>query len=374
MITLQLTRGKGNEEVYLKLPATPAELGEAFAELDSIASKGVSTRIVGMISNVYNLSDYIKNTAIEQPGVLDKLTELAQKLQTMDRHSCRKFEGVLDANSVNGIDDVLRLSESLDDYAVLPDAGTGSALGKYLVERGIGDFPERVRPYLDYQVIGAEFYANHGGAFCRAGYVVREDELPEQLLTQEQPDERFMSMRLRAKNGTYISISLPASEKELEQAKQDLGIDEFAEAEIVVIDYATPYLGTMIPYECITIEGANELTQMIMEMRQTDGELLKFLSVLEVEQPENFPAVLELALEMDDYERVPEDMDEYGRMVLERIGADTELLDTIDGFMDFAGFGEFSMREDGVVRTEFGFVRRISEPFPNQDVGEMKMV
>ena len=253
MITLQLTRGKGNEEVYLKLPATPAELGEAFAELDSIASKGVPTRIVGMISNVYNLSDYIKNTAIEQPGVLDKLTELAQKLQTMDRHSCRKFEGVLDANSVNGIDDVLRLSESLDDYAVLPDAGTGSALGKYLVERGIGDFPERVRPYLDYQVIGAEFYANHGGAFCRAGYVVREDELPEQLLTQEQPDERFMSMRLRAKNGTYISISLPASEKELEQAKQDLGIDEFAEAEIVVIDYATPYLGTMIPYECITI-------------------------------------------------------------------------------------------------------------------------
>jgi hypothetical protein len=49
-----------------------------------------------------------------------------------------------------------------------------------------GVFPERIRPYLDYQIIGEEFYADHGGAFCRAGYVVRNDELPEQLRQSKQ--------------------------------------------------------------------------------------------------------------------------------------------------------------------------------------------
>ena len=36
MISLHLTRGDNYEGVYLRLPATPAEVGEAYAMLDSI--------------------------------------------------------------------------------------------------------------------------------------------------------------------------------------------------------------------------------------------------------------------------------------------------------------------------------------------------
>lgn len=36
MIDLHLTRGDNYEGVYLRLPATPAEVGEAYAMLDSI--------------------------------------------------------------------------------------------------------------------------------------------------------------------------------------------------------------------------------------------------------------------------------------------------------------------------------------------------
>ncbi len=39
--------------------------------------------------------------------------------------------------------------------------------------------------------------------------------------------------------------------------------------------------------------------------------------------------------------------------------------------MDFARLGEDSMTEDGVRRTEYGLVRRLSEPFPpEQEIGQ----
>ncbi len=374
MITLLLSRGN-DEGAYLYLPASPAEIGEAFAELDNISEdKTAPVRIIEVQSNVYNLHGYIKSVDIEAPGTLDKLGELAQKFQTMSRDDCLKFEGVLDANSVDGVDDVLRLSESLDEYAVLPDVCTGTALGKYLVEHGVGGFPESVKPYLDYQIIGEEFYADHGGAFCRGGYAVRKDVLPAELKESEQDQhaEWLMMLRLRS-NTTAVDLTLPATEASMDSAKQRLGIDEFAEAQIVVVDYMLPYLGQMIPQDCVTVENANELALAIEEMRQTDGELMKYLSVLEAEQPDTFTRACELALDLDDYERVPSDKEEYGRMVLDRLGADEDILNEIDGFMDFESFGEAWMREDGVVKTEFGQVRRLSEPFEAQDHGGMRM-
>ena len=97
-----------------------------------------------------------------------------------------------------------------------------------------------------------------------------------------------------------------------------------------------------------------------------DGDLLKYLAVLSVEPPADFPGALRLALELDDYERITEGSYEYGQSVLRRIGADEELISVIDGYMDFEQFGEDSMKEDGVRQTEFGLVRRLSSPFDGQ--------
>ena len=97
--------------------------------------------------------------------------------------------------------------------------------------------------------------------------------------------------------------------------------------------------------------------------------LLKYLSVLEVEQPATLQEALRFSIELDDYERVPDDPEEYGKQVLERIGADEELISTLDGFTDFEAMGNFYMREDGVRRTEFGLLRKLSDPFPEVQDG-----
>ena len=61
MIELHLTRGDNYEGVYLRLPATPAEVGEAYAMLDSISRYAGKTRIVDVKSPVKNLAQFIKN-------------------------------------------------------------------------------------------------------------------------------------------------------------------------------------------------------------------------------------------------------------------------------------------------------------------------
>ena len=56
--------------------------------------------------------------------------------------------------------------------------------------------------------------------------------------------------------------------------------------------------------------------------------------------------------------------------MLRRAGADDEIIDTIDGYMNFAQLGADSLEEDGVRRTEFGLVRRLSTPLPpEQEIG-----
>ena len=101
-------------------------------------------------------------------------------------------------------------------------------------------------------------------------------------------------------------------------------------------------------------------------MQCEDGELLKYLSVLSVEQPGTKQEALRCPMSLDDYERIPDDTYEYGQAVPRRIGADDELIDTIDGYMDFEKLGEDTMAEEGVRRTEFGLIRRCSSPFAEE--------
>lgn len=132
------------------------------------------------------------------------------------------------------------------------------------------------------------------------------------------------------------------------------------------VSFSVPYMDEHIPTTGVCVEDANELAWAIEGMQCEDGELLKYLSVLSVEQPGTMQEALRCAMNLDDYERIPEDTYEYGQTVLRRIGADDELIDTIDGYMDFEKLGEDAMVEDGVRRTEFGLIRRCSSPFAEE--------
>ena len=273
------------------------------------------------------------------------------------------FSGALDTESAGSLDDVLRVSDSLEAYTFVPNVRSDEELGRYVVVAGQlhGDrrFPEEAWPYLDLAKIGAEYFAGHGGAYTVSGYVMRREDGQQQVQESKPIFELYLlhgQIRYR--------LDLPAEELQLDMTKRSLGIEDFAQAAIYQTRCEMEPLAGLLPMDCVSVESANELARTIREM--PDGDLLKYLAVLSVEPPADFPGALRLALELDDYERITEGSYEYGQSVLRRIGADEELISVIDGYMDFEQFGEDSMKEDGVRQTEFGLVRRLSSPFDGQ--------
>ncbi|WP_312642928.1 hypothetical protein [Hydrogenoanaerobacterium sp.] len=181
MITLHLTRADDYEGVYLPLPTSPAEIGEAWAALDNISDDVASTRIVGAVSNVWGIGQYLKKADVNNSGEFKKLNRIAELTGNLDRDQCYIFEGALNAESVNSLDDVIAIGERLDQYLLLSGVNTDRELGAYLVETGVMAFDESVQPYLDYTRIGIEYYANHGGAYATGGYVLRRDSAEQAL-------------------------------------------------------------------------------------------------------------------------------------------------------------------------------------------------
>lgn len=353
MTQLRLSVNGAKEGVLLDLPATSYEVQKACAWFERIGIDPNSVQIAGVNSPVSNLGSYISHANIHDPNDLEKLNTLAGKISQMKNRERLIFSGALDAESINGLDDVLKLTGHLNDYVLLPNIGSDMELGHILVDTGYKNFPESVQPYLDYQAIGAEYYANNGGAYGPGGYVRRKTSLE-----QAPPKQHVVfTLHLLTQGGPYV-MHLPAEDEELEQAKAQIGVESFAEAKIVEVEFGKPYLAEHIPQSCISVEDANDLALCIEEMQQRDGELLKYLSVLSMEQPETFHEAFCLACNLDQYERVSGDAEEYGRAVLRDLGADDELIDTIDGYMDFSGFGNDAMQVDGVVMTEFGSVKR----------------
>lgn len=175
---LHLTRGKSPMRVPLRLPASPAEESEAFARLDEISTDVRSTRIMEVTSPIPTLAGYIRFADFNGPDY-EKLNRLAEQLDSLTEREQWIFSGALNAESINGLDDVLRVAEHLDDYVILPKINSDTELGRFLVDTGYKNFPEAVRPYLDYRAIGAEYYAENGGAFGCGGYVRRKSSVEQ---------------------------------------------------------------------------------------------------------------------------------------------------------------------------------------------------
>lgn len=98
----------------------------------------------------------------------------------------------------------------------------------------------------------------------------------------------------------------------------------------------------------------------------SNRELKVFGAALEVEEPRSFYDAGCIAMDIDDYELVDSNEGEYGRETLRKAGADDEILDMLDGFTDFDALGRSEMEADGVRETSFGYVRRLSAPWPEQ--------
>ena len=321
MLKLNISSGSVLEQ--LKLPVPLDEFKRKVDEIRAAGQPNIAPTVLNADSSVPALNWHLQQTRLDSDSTLQKLNQLAETIDGMNAAEHYHLSKSLDPESQQSLDDVLRIAAhikpaSLACYEVIPGVTSHQELGRWLVEhdRLEDKVPETLRPYLDYRSIGIDYCNSHEGEFLADSYTGIQSGAMEQVLEEQG----------------------------------------------------------LLPLDTITVEDANTLALCLQEMEQEDGELMKFCAVLEVEQPGAFTEAVSIAMDRDDYELVPEDMDEYGKQVLRRTGADDEVIDTIDGYMDFSRLGEDSMAEDGVRRTEFGLARRLSKPFPPApEIGQAMM-
>ena len=193
---------------------------------------------------------------------------------------------------------------------------------------------------------------------------------PSEPWRDESRDE-MLRMTLRVDGKPDYTLILPADEEHLDAVKAYLDIDVFADAKLRDIRFKVPYIGELIcDTDCPAVEDYNDFAEALENIWQQDGALLTYAAALDAEKPETLRGAYDLLRNLDNYQRIV-DTYSYGQQRLqETLGLDDEAICELDGYMDFERYGLDCMEHDGVVETEFGLLRRLDPPFPEQAQGQ----
>ena len=197
---------------------------------------------------------------------------------------------------------------------------------------------------------------------------------PVEPWRNENRDE-MLRVTLRVEGKPDYTLVLPADEEYLDAVKAYLDIDAFADAMLCDIHFKVPYIGELIrDTDCPAVENYNDFAEALEDIWQKDGMLLTYAAVLEAEKPDTLHRACELLRNLDNYQRITEDAYGYGQQRLqETLGLDDEAIYELDGYMDFEKYGQDCMENDHVIETEFGRLRRLEPPFPEQTQGQRMM-
>ena len=197
MVTLFLRQGENGKQVLLSFPATtPAEKADVAATMESLKSMSKTVTIHGAASEVMNLGLYLSGVDLATDGEVDRINQLAERLEHMSEVDCDKFVGMLDANKISGTKDILQLTEHLDDYVILPGCSSAQSIGKYLMDCGVAPMLKQLCKTVDYEAVGQIFLDTHSGAACSRGFVVRNENLPQAVLDDLHDPKQTYEMTL----------------------------------------------------------------------------------------------------------------------------------------------------------------------------------
>ena len=197
MVTLFLRQGENGKQGLLSFPATtPAEKADVAATMESLKSMSKTVTIQGAASEVMNLGLYLSGVDLAAEGEVERINQLADRLEHMSEVDCDKFAGMLDANSISGTKDISQLTERLDDYVILPGCGSAQSIGKYLMDCGVAPMLKQLCKTVDYEAVGQIFLDTHSGAACSRGFVVRKEGLPKAVLDDLHTSKQTYEMTL----------------------------------------------------------------------------------------------------------------------------------------------------------------------------------
>ena len=165
-----------------------------------------------------------------------------------------------------------------------------------------------------------------------------------------------------------VTVSLPASEEQLEQVRESIGAASLAQYRLIQVASPIQGLEDYLPpgYD---LKGLNTFAKAAFSkgILSSEEQAKTLMAALEAELPEDMEAATGIAEELEQYEFLPMTLQspgDYARYIQEKENIQVDK--ALEPFVDFEGFGKYRMNADGVVQTGHGLVwrkdRLISQP------------
>ena len=366
-------------KVYLSSIATSEGLWLAFPmgsqeRQEAMKFGGEGTNEIGAATSpLEGLKTHLEGMTL-QPG------QGIRELEFLDRHTdCMTekeksiFQAALEIEKPRSVMEIVNLSCNLDKFVFYEGVSSHEELGRRVL--GNEEMPEKVALYLDYGAAGEKYAGSHAGCFTDLGYVARTGEALEPLYDGKYLPEPgydrscvikawLSSPYYAAGNYRHYPVSLPASDDRLALAEEKLGWRKLEEYKVDYISCPVRELESCLPFSR-DVREMNAFAGLLAERNILGdaGTREKLFAALEALVPENMVQAMEVAAGLEQYEVLPEDIRtavDYAYYYLE--DAQIYIDDEVQPFLDYGKLGEFRMRKEGVVQTEYGLVLRRDRP------------
>ena len=315
--------GNPNSDAYAKLdlPASPWELWDALDKVRLQTDDILYMEIEDYYAFAY-LAPHLDGLEIS----LNELNDLAALLSALDEIQKVAFDGFLRMEVQHKVDtnggiitlqDLrdLTVSAKTDCYHVV-EAADDAQLGRFYAENDfvpeLDGISDGVFEMLDFAGIGRMMRHSENGVFVNSLYVLRDGELttappcPKEL--PEKPGYLFrLTLGLHPDIGDErtVTLELPASEKELEDAQERLGTLQWENTVVLDYDGIIPNAAIFadLPME---IEAFNEFAKAVKDIPVRQVQLPKLKALLEQFEVQDIGTAILLAEHLDDYILTPE--------------------------------------------------------------------
>ena len=368
MLKVYLSSISTSEGLWLAFPMGSQERQEAMR----FGAEGTN-EIGAATSPLEGLKTHLEGMTL-QPG------QGIRELEFLDRHTdCMTerekgiFQAALEIEKPRSVMEIVNLSCNLDKFVLYEGVSSHEELGRRVL--GNEEMPEKVALYLDYGAAGEKYAGSHAGCFTDLGYVARTGKALEPLYDGKYLPEPgydrscvikawLSSPYYAAGNYRHYPVSLPASDERLALAEEKLGWRKLEEYKVAYISCPVRELESCLPFSR-DVREMNAFAGLLAERNILGdaGTREKLFAALEASVPENMAQAMEVAAGLEQYEVLPEDIRtavDYAYYYLE--DAQIYIDDEVQPFLDYGKLGEFRMRKEGVVQTEYGLVLRRDRP------------
>ena len=368
--------GNPNSDAYAKLdlPASPWELWDA---LDKVRLQ--TDDILYMEIEDYYAFEHLAPHLDGLEISLNELNDLAELLSALDEVQEVAFDGFLRMevqNKVNTNGGVITLQD-LRDLAVsaktdcyhVVEAADDAQLGRFYAENEfipeLDGISNEVFEMLDFAGIGRMMRCSENGVFVNSLYVLRDGELttapPVQKPLPEKPGYLFrLTLGLHPDIGDArtVTLDLPATEAELLDAQEQLGVEGWEGVTVIDYDGIIPYAAefTDLPME---LKEFNSLAAAVQDMPSPEKQLPKLKALLEQFEVQDIETAMGLTEHLDDYVLTPE-ISSPQETAIDQLHfmTDDHSVELLISHVNLYAYGCDLIREDNAVLSPYGLLHR----------------